>query len=225
MSAPRASADADIRARAAIDGWYRLVLELVRHTPTYSPPVASRAFGYLGVVAWEATVAAHPGLRTLAGQLNDLTPLPETAGFLPDHGVIVNAALAAAVPLLFANTGPTGQRAMAAMAERLTARHAEGVESATVAASTRQGQAIADHILTWATTDGGAEVTNMGFPASWPASDKPSDWVPTSLVRQQQTPLLPDWGKNRPFAMTAADACALPPPPTYATDPGSAFYA
>lgn len=225
MSAPRASADADIRARAAIDGWYRLVLELVRHTPTYSPPVASRAFGYLGVVAWEATVAAHPGLRTLAGQLNDLTPLPETASFLPDHGVIVNAALAAAVPLLFANTGPTGQRAMAAMAERLTARHAEGVESATVAASTRQGQAIADHILTWATTDGGAEVTNMGFPASWPASDKPSDWVPTSLVRQQQTPLLPDWGKNRPFAMTAADACALPPPPTYATDPGSAFYA
>ena len=32
----------------------RLALELVRHTPTYSPPVASRAFGYLYVTAYEA---------------------------------------------------------------------------------------------------------------------------------------------------------------------------
>lgn len=218
-------ASADARARAAIDGWYRLVLELVRHTPTYSPPVASRAFGYLGVTAWEATVAAHPGLRTLAGQLNDLTPLPNTAGTPPDHGVIVNAALAAVVPVLFANTGPTGQRAMAAMADRLAARVAEGVAPETAAASVRQGRAIAHHILGWAATDGGVEVINMGFPDSWPAPDAPSDWVPTSLVRQQQTPLLPGWGKNRPLAMPAGDACPLPPPPAYATEPDSAFFA
>ena len=29
---------------AVLRNWYRLTLELVRHTPTYSPPVASRAF-------------------------------------------------------------------------------------------------------------------------------------------------------------------------------------
>ena len=34
--------------------WYSLTLELVRHTPTYSPPVASRSFAYLGVTAFEA---------------------------------------------------------------------------------------------------------------------------------------------------------------------------
>ena len=225
MSGTGASFDADARARAAIDGWYRLVLELVRHTPTYSPPVASRAFGYLGVTVWEATVAAHPGLRTLAGQLNDLTQVPVAASTRPDHGVILNAALAAAVPVLFANTGPTGQRAMAAMADRLAARVVEGVDPGTVTASRSQGQAIANHVLAWAATDGGAEVTNMGFPASWPAPDAPSDWVPTSVVRQQQTPLLPSWGENRPLAVPAGDACSLPPPPAYATAPDSAFYA
>ena len=26
-----------------IQSWYKLVLELVRHTPTYTPPVASRS--------------------------------------------------------------------------------------------------------------------------------------------------------------------------------------
>ncbi|MFZ3585236.1 vanadium-dependent haloperoxidase [Loktanella sp. DJP18] len=225
MSQTSASVDADARARAAIDGWYRLVLELVRHTPTYSPPVASRAFGYLGVAAWEATVAAHPGLRSLAGQLNDLTPMPNSVDTPPDHGVILNAALAAAVPVLFANTGPTGQRAMAAMTDRLAALVANGVDAAAVTASRNQGLAIANHILAWAATDGGAEVTNMGFAAAWPAPDTPSDWVPTSLVRQQQTPLLPDWGKNRPLAMPAGDACLLPPPPAYATAPDTAFYA
>lgn len=217
--------DADALARAAVDGWYRLVLELVRHTPTYSPPVAARAFGYLGVTAWEATVAAHPDLRTLAGQLNGLTPMPDAAGIVPDHGVILNAALAVAVPVLFANTGPTGQRAMTAMAERLAVRVAEGVAPETVVASVRQGKAIAQHILAWAATDGGAEVTNMGFPDTWPAPDAPADWVPTSLVRQQQTPLLPGWGANRTLAMPAGNACPLPPPPAYATAPDSAFYA
>ena len=57
--------------------WYRLVLELVRHTPTYSPPVASRAFAYLGVTAWEVTASADPAhRRSLAGQLTDFPAPP-----------------------------------------------------------------------------------------------------------------------------------------------------
>lgn len=40
-----------------VQTWYRLVLELVRHTATYSPPVASRAFGYLGVAGYEAVAS------------------------------------------------------------------------------------------------------------------------------------------------------------------------
>ena len=32
--------------------WYRMSLELVRHTPTYTPPVASRAFAYIGITAY-----------------------------------------------------------------------------------------------------------------------------------------------------------------------------
>ena len=52
-----------------VQTWYRLVLELVRHTPTYSPPVASRAFAYLGVTAWEVTASADPAhRRSLCGK-------------------------------------------------------------------------------------------------------------------------------------------------------------
>lgn len=227
LALPAAADDSeDARTRAAIDGWYALVIELVRHTATYSPPVAARSFGYLGVTAWEATAATDPALQSLAGQLNALTPPPGPApGAAHDRAVLVEAALGAAIPVLFANTGPTGQRAMDAMGARLSAAAADGVDPATAERSRALGQAIAAHVLAWAATDGGAVIENLGFPTAWPAPDAPSDWVPTSLVRLQQAPLLPGWGQVRPFAMPAGDACALPPPPAFSTEPGSEFHA
>ena len=39
--------------------WFELSLDLVKETPGFSPPVASRAFGYLGVTLYEALA---PGL-------------------------------------------------------------------------------------------------------------------------------------------------------------------
>lgn len=205
--------------------WYRLILELVRHTPTYSPPVASRAFAYLGITAFEVVAAGNPALRSLAGQVNGLSPLPAPAASGPqDRAVVMQAAMAAAAHAFFGNTGPTGQRAMTAMEGKLRAQAVAGVPADVVQRSEAQGQAIAAHILNWSLDDGGHVVENMGFPHSYTLQDGPEHWVPTSLVRQQQAPLLPQWGTNRPFAMPTADACPLPPPPDYSEDPGSPFY-
>ena len=35
---------------------------------------------------------------------------------------------------------------------------------------------------------------------------------------------MPDWGKNRPFAMPTGASCDLPPPPAYSEDKDSEFY-
>ena len=42
----------------------------------FSPPQASRVYAYATVAAYEALRQAHPEYRTLAGQLNGLTPVP-----------------------------------------------------------------------------------------------------------------------------------------------------
>jgi hypothetical protein len=220
-----AAQDQDARARAVIDGWYALVLELVRHTPTYSPPVASRAFAYLGITAWEATAAANPALTSLAGQLHGLEPAADLPQGPLDLAVTLDAALSIAVPRLFANTGPTGQRAMTRMAARSASVSAADLDPALLGSSRAAGVAIANHVLNWSQEDGGAIVVNMGFPETWPAPLQPGSWVPTSLIRQQQTPLLPHWGTNRPFAIPTSDACALPPPPPFSTEPSSPFFA
>jgi hypothetical protein len=83
------------RADEVLRSWYKVALELVRHTPTYSPPVASRSFAYLGVVAFEATASGQSGLKSLAGQLNGLQDLPaRETGETYDEAVVLEAAMA-----------------------------------------------------------------------------------------------------------------------------------
>jgi hypothetical protein len=221
----RASPAAE-RAERVLHGWYELALELVRHTPTHSPPVASRSFGYLGVTAFEAAATGGGGLRSLAGQLGDLAAPPARApGAEHDEAAVLHAALTASVRHLFANTGPAGQRAMDLVEARLAAAATDGLAPATSARSLAHGEAVAAHVLAWAAEDGGAVIENMGFPLDHAPAEGPARWVPTSLIAQQQAPLLPDWGTNRPFAMPHGRACPLPPPPAYDETPGSDFHA
>jgi hypothetical protein len=211
---------------AVLRTWYRMVLELVRHTPTYSPPVASRSFAYLGVTAYEAVASGDEDLDSLAGQLSALEELPMRDTDAPyDEAVMLHAAMAHAVPSFFGNTGPTGQRAMAALEVQLRSMTERGLPEDVVARSRAYGEAVAVHIVAWAERDGGAVVENMGFPLEYTLRASPASWVPTSLIAQQQKPLLPAWGGNRTFAMPDGAACSLPPPPEYSEDPASDFYA
>lgn len=205
--------------------WYGLVLRLVRHTATYSPPVAARAFGYLGVAAYETVAQATPGARSLAGQVNALTPVPaRQAGASYDERVVLNATLAHAIGQLFGNTGPTGQRVLTAMTQKMASAAASGVADDVVARSAAHGVAIARHVLAWADGDGCGPIENMGFPTEYTLKEGPAHWVPTSTIGQQQMPLLPKWGELRTFTTANGAACMLPPPPAYSEDKGSAFY-
>lgn len=224
LAVPPAQA-ASVGADKVMRDWYRLILELVRHTPTYSPPVASRAFGYLGVTAYEALAAGDTTMTSLAGQLNGLTPVPQRdKGVAYDEAVVMQAALSSAAREFFGNTGPTGQRALKRMTEKLSSEVSAGLAPDLVARSEAYGKSVTAHILAWSEGDGGAKIENMGFPLEFTLNKGPSHWVPTSLINQQQLPLLPKWGENRPFVMQSGNACPLPPPPAYSEEKGSDFY-
>lgn len=214
-----------VEPREVVRTWYRLSLELVRHTPTYSPPVASRSLAYLGVTVFEAVATSSGELESLAGQLNELQAGPQrAAGEIYDDAVVVQAAMASAVKNLFGNTGPTGQRAIASIEKKLRGEVMAAAPADVVARSEAHGRAVAEHILAWSLDDGGATVENMGFPLEYELTVGPARWTPTSLIAQQQFPLLPDWGENRPFAMPDGTACGLPAPPEYSEDETSAFH-
>jgi hypothetical protein len=214
------------KAEQALLTWYKLSLALVRHTPTYSPPVASRSFAYMGVAVFEAVASGSEGMQSLAGQLTGLQPLPRRkAHEAYDEAVVVNATLSSLIRELFQNTGPTGQRVIDLQDAKLGKLVTEGTAPDVIARSEDYGREIAAHVLAWSRDDGGAIIENMGFPYEYTLNQGPAHWVPTTLIAQQQKPLLPKWGANRTFAMPNGKTCGLPMPPAYSENKDSLFYA
>ena len=217
-----------VRAAApeeVLTGWYNLLLNLVRHTATYSPPVAARAFAYFGITAYEATASGNPKLHSFVGQLYALKSLPQRDKSKKyDEAVVLNAAMDAAIHDFFSNTGPSGQQAMSAHSAKLKVEVAQGVPKDVVARSEAYGKALEQAILKWSKLDGGAVVVNLGFPPIYEVSKLPGHWVPTNMLQIQQHPLLPLWGKNHPLAMPQSTTCALEALPAYSEDPNSEFY-
>lgn len=206
--------------------WNRMTLNLVRHTPTYSPPVASRAFAYLAVIAWEAYRAGQPELQTVTGQLNAAPTFPRRlAAANYDEAAVLHGALSAGVRTFFENTGPSGQNALESLDRKLLAAFADEVEPEMLERSLAFGKIIASTVQDWSRDDGGAQIANLGFPATYSGKSGPAAWKPTNTAALQQMPLLPLWGKNRPFAMDSGNACPLPAPPEYGEVAGSAFHA
>ena len=223
--AATAGGDGETAAKDALRGWYKLSLALVRHTPTYTPPVASRALAYLGVTAYEVAASGSDSLQTLAGQLNGLESLPKRAAGQPyAEAAVMQSAMAFAARQLFSSTGPTGQHALLALEDKLKRAAAKDVAPDILARSEAYGEAVARHVFEWSQRDSGAVIENMGFPMQYELTSSAAHWTPTNAIRLQQYPLLPGWGRNRPFAMPAAAACGVPPPPDYSEDKASAFY-
>jgi hypothetical protein len=219
------SAALRLTAQDVLQRWYGLALELVRHTAPYSPPVASRTFAYLGIVAYESVASGGGALLSLTGQLPDLKVLPmRQSDAKYDEANVMHGALHVAVQQLFNHTGPTGMRASKALGQKMDAELAVGLSASRVKRSRAYGAVIAQQVLAWSKADGGANVVNLGFPEIFKPVDAAGHWKPTSVIRMQQAPLLPKWGENRTFAIGNGAACSLPPPPVYSEDKASEFY-
>ncbi|MCA1701851.1 MAG: vanadium-dependent haloperoxidase [Actinobacteria bacterium] len=202
--------------------WFDLALELVRTTPGFSPPVASRALGYAGVALYEALVPGMPGRPSLAGQLNQLPRAPGPSDRAYHWPTVANGALSSILRSLF----PTATGEITAAIEGLEQRFATSAQAVlppgVYRRSAARGKEIAAHVFAWSTTDGGHEAFLRNFPPYAPPSG-PCLWVPTPPGFLPA--LQPYWGANRPFALSSGGACSTPPSPSYSGEPGSAFYA
>ena len=216
-SAPVDDFDADVPT-----AWFDLSLDLVRTTAGYSPPVASRAFGYTGVALYEALVPGMDGYRPLAGLLAGL-PRPRTAGRNAAYhwATVANATLAAMFRHLFP-TAPTDQRsAIDALESSFADRDRPGLPPGVFGRSARRGQDVAAAIFDWSKGDGGHDGYLRNFPPYDPPIG-PGLWEPTPP--DFLPALQPHWGANRCLAIPAGDACPPGDHPPYSEDPGSAFH-
>jgi hypothetical protein len=199
--------------------WFDLVGRLVRGTPGYSPPVASRAFGCLGVGLYEAVVPGIPDHVSLAGVLHGLPSMPPANGAAYHWPSVANSTLAAMARSLF----PTAPQALRAEIDALEAQLAGGVPAGILLRSVDRGREVAGAIDRWASSDGGHEGYLRNFPSTYVPPVGPGLWVPTPPAFQPA--LQPSWGRNRRMAIADAPACDPAAPPSFSADPGSAFFA
>lgn len=212
----------DFSADVAVQ-WFDLSLQLVRETPGFSPPVASRAFGYMGVALYESVVGGLPEYRSLEGQLDGLSAVPRPrAGEDYYWPAAANAALAEIMRDLFPAVSEENGAAIAALEATLAQPEATGVGAAARARSAELGRAVAGAVFEWSKTDGGHEAFLRNFPTDYVPPTGPGNWVSTPPGFQRA--LQPYWGNNRPFALGAGDQCDPGPPPPYSEDVQSDFY-
>jgi hypothetical protein len=211
--------------------YYDLSIEFTKATPGFSPPVASRAWGYLGIALYETVVPGMSDHRTLAGILNGFSNLPQPESGASYHwGVATNEAMRTIMGRLYA-TAPFGATVLGATYDDFEAAFADEADGATLDRSKAWGKSIADAVWAYSISDGGHEAYKRNFPSSFVAPVGEGLWVPTPRPGglPPQPALLPYWGQNRPFVLAATGnpnaICDPGPPPAYSQDTGSDFYA
>jgi hypothetical protein len=217
------AADQDGDALVAT-AWFDLYLYLIQQTEGFTPPVAARALGYAGVTLYEAVVPGLPDHRSLVGQLNGLTALPQPE---PNQNyswpAVANSALAAQARELFFNTARENEALIDALEQQFAARLQIQSDPTTLSRSADYGRALAEAIYTWSMNDGGHRGQAKNFPLDYQPASGVGLWQPTP-PKFSRAPLQPYWGDNRPFVLRSTVGCEPPPPPSYSEEKGSTFY-
>ena len=204
------------------DAYFDYSLKLVRQTPGFSPPVAARAFGYMGLTLFESTVHGMPGYTSTEGILYELNHVtdPET-GTEYHWPTVVNNAMALITDSLFRTMTAVNRDTLYQIRDGYNEIFQYQLPAQVYHNSKAFGEAVATDILDYSRLDGAHSGYASNFPPDYDPPVGPDLWVPYGM----QMALQPYWGNNRPFiqADTAIENLS-PPPPAFSTDSGSVFY-
>jgi hypothetical protein len=203
--------------------WMDLEYTMIRSTG-WSPPVASRIYGYTSIALYEAVTPGAADYQSLAGQLIDMPAMPQAAAnTVYDWPTVANHAVADVMTGFFAAAHDTVKAHIAPVRDSWDAARQAAVAAEVFDRSVLLGQAIAAAVLEWASTDGYTAYNNCAYT---PPTGDPSYWVPTPP--NNAAPLQPCWGQLRTFLIEGSGAtqeCSTPGlPPTFSTTVGSDFY-
>ena len=205
--------------------WADLNLKLIKGTPGFTPPVASRALAYSGVTLYEAVVPGIPNRQSMAGQLSSLTVLPRIEVDVEYNWAIsANAAQASITKNLFITTSLANKNTIDSLETALNSTYKTADVSMEVFdRSVKFGQSIATSIFEWSKSDGGHEAYTRNQPKDYVPPVGPGLWIQTTPGDAGRA-VQPTWGKNRTFVI--ANSIIDPPAPLkYSTEVTSPFFA
>ncbi|MCB0648533.1 MAG: vanadium-dependent haloperoxidase [Saprospiraceae bacterium] len=204
------------------DAWVSTALKLVKETPGFSPPVAARTFGYMGLVMYESVRPGMPGYQSLSGQINGYTSdmLPNIAPQPYLWDVVANKAVFEVLKACFAGAKLENIDILTQKYEEILTTITNGDKAPDVEEALALGEQFGLAIAAYAESDGQVTCFNTNFPTDYQVMVGQGLWEPTS---GQLIPLQPFWGNVRTFAPGSALVSVDPPLP-YSEEITSPFY-
>jgi hypothetical protein len=201
---------------------------LVETTPGFTPPVASRAFGYIGMALYQSVLGGMPGKSSLEGKLNYLEysiPDPVT-GQTYHWPTVANNAMHKMIEVLFYNATPDKMAMVHAIRDNYNNQYQGTLSQAVYDGSLNYGVSVANAVLDYAATDGANNCQTTNFPASYIPPVGDGLWTPLVINNVTQAALQPYWGTCRPFIAADGEdetmmANYLPP---FSSAEGSAWH-
>ena len=200
--------------------WFEQLYDVVKAERT-TPPSASRIYGITAVALYESIVAGTKHNRSLAGQLNGLTSVPQPRKHRTYHWpTVANVVLATTIRKLYPTISQSSLETIDNLEQSFASQYQTAVPRRRYERSIAHGQAVATAILEWAATDGLSLYSNCPYvPVSVPGA-----WKSTPPLFNPN-PLQPCWGLIRPMVLTSGEECPPPGHPPFSTDTTSDFYA
>lgn len=181
----------------------------------FSPPVASRIYAYTNIAAYEAMRLGSGDYTTLAGQLNDLAPIPR-----PRDTTDLNPRIASLVAYFdIAQALVFSEEKVVAYRDSIF-RNWEKQNERSFKKSREYGLSVAQHVKEWMSKDNYAQTRTM--PKFSVYTEDEGRWQPTPPTYMDG--IEPHWNKIRPFAVKNITEFRPPPPPPFSLEPGSRFY-
>ena len=203
--------------------YFTLMCKIAKSTPGFFPPQVARAYGYVGIAAYESVAGGISGAQSLAGQLNGLSSLPKPlVNQEYNWAISSNAAIAEMMRMMFdKNLSAANYSSIDSMeAVTLTALSA-GVSNDTKTISIQFGKDVTNALYQYSSSDGGHQSYLDPFQLPYTIPADSFCWVPTSAVK---TPVSPYWGNNRPFIQADIDKTAPEGYLPFSSVSGTDFY-
>jgi hypothetical protein len=205
-----------------VNNWVSLSMDLVKSTPGFTPPVAARTYGYLGLTMYEAALGGMPGYRSMAGQIAGLEvsmlPIPKNVDY--NWPIVVNAAAREILEACLANAKSENKLIIQDTYLSTLNKLSDGIDDYQIDQSIIYGREIGRVIAAYAATDRQIQCYLTNFPSNYTPLIGPGYWIPTSA---QKIPLQPYWGSVRSLGPGNPDVI-YEAPLTYSTEKNSPFY-
>lgn len=218
---------------AHIQEWIKLSLFLTQRNRGFMPMVAARAYCYVSLASYEATVSGSTNYYSLKKQIQGLDSLP-TADVNKEYhwAAVSNAAISKAVRYFYINDyskdSTSGLQITLGMIDSLDNRFNNIFKNETTAdiynRSVDYGNKVAEAIIAYSKTDGQdlCWKDENNFPISYNIPTGDDKWVP--LKGSSPYAMHPDWGTVRTYSVKNASISSITPPLPYSEDTTSKFY-